>query len=208
MASSIELAQGDPQLIAAIQRSRQLLGRKALMAAAASALPVPGLDWAADAALLSRLVPQISAEFGLSVTQIENLAPHKRERIQQAATAAGALLVGKLITRELLITLARHAGLRITAKQITKYVPLAGQLVSAALGYAALRSLGELHIKDCVRVAQAAQLVLPAPASSAGVRHSALHAAPPITAPEAPKTRAATPGLLQRTWGKLRPRAD
>ena len=51
MPSSIELANGDPRLIAAIRRSRQLLGRKALMAAAASAIPLPGLDWAADAAL-------------------------------------------------------------------------------------------------------------------------------------------------------------
>jgi uncharacterized protein (DUF697 family) len=165
MPSALELAHGDPQLIAAIQRSRRLLGRKALMAAAASAVPIPGVDWAADAALLARMVPQISAEFGLSVTQIEGLTPHQRERIQKAASAVGALVVGKLLTRELLIALARHAGIRLTAKQATKYVPIAGQLVSAALGYAALRALGELHIKDCVRVAHAVQHGLPAPAT-------------------------------------------
>ena len=164
MPSALELARGDPQLIAAIQRSRRMLGRKALIAAAASAVPIPGLDWAADAALLARLIPRISAEFGLSVTQIEGLAPHQRERIQKAATAAGALLVGKLVTRELLIKLARHAGIRMTAKQATKYVPIAGQLVSAAIGYAALRALGELHIRDCVQVAQSVRHVLPPPA--------------------------------------------
>ncbi|MGK6306448.1 hypothetical protein [Variovorax sp. DT-64] len=145
MPSALELARGDPQLIAAIQRSRRMLGRKALMAAAASAVPIPGVDWAADAALLSRLIPRISAEFGLSVAQIEGLAPHQRERIQKAAAAAGALLVGKLMTRELLIKLARHAGIRLTAKQAAKYVPIAGQLVSAAIGYTALRALGELQ---------------------------------------------------------------
>jgi hypothetical protein len=31
------------------------------------------------------------------------------------------------------------------------------------VGYAAIRYLGEQHIKDCVRVAQQAQLALPAP---------------------------------------------
>lgn len=163
MPSAIDLAEGDEALIAAIRRSRRLIGRKALMAAAASAVPVPGLDWAADAALLTRLVPQISHEFGLSLTQIDRMAPHRRERVQKAATAMGALLVGKLVTQELLIKLARHAGIRLTAKQATKYVPLAGQVVSAALGYAALRTLGEQHIKDCVRVARAAQHLLPAP---------------------------------------------
>lgn len=193
MPSSIELAQGDPRLIAAIRRSRRLLGRKALLAAAASAIPLPGLDWAADAALLSRLIPQISAQFGLSVTQLEHLEPHKRERVQKAATAVGALLVGKLMTRELLMALARRAGLRLTAQQLTKYVPLAGQIVSAALGYAALRALGELHIRDCVRVAQAAQLLLPAPDASAAE----------LARPPASKTRS----LLQGAWQRLRPPA-
>ena len=163
MPSAIELAQGDPALIAAVVRSRKLIARKAMLAAAASAVPLPGVDWAADAALLSRLVPQISSEFGLSVTQIDRLAPHNRERIQKAATTVGALLVGRLVTRDLLITLAKHAGMRLSAKQATKYVPLAGQAISAALGYAALRALGEQHIKDCVNVARTAQHLLPAP---------------------------------------------
>lgn len=186
MPTSIELAQGDPQLIAAIRRSRRLLGRNALMSAAASAVPLPGLDWAADAALLTRLVPKISAEFGLSVTQIERLAPHRREQVQKAATAAGALLVGRLVTRDLLIALARHAGVRLTTKQATKYVPIAGQAVSAVLGYAALRALGELHIKDCVLVARSVRHVLPPPEAG----NAAQIAAPPKAAsPRRPWTR-------------------
>ena len=40
---------------------------------------------------------------------------------------------------------------------------LAGQLVSAALGYAALRALGEQHIKDCVRVSATLALAPPEP---------------------------------------------
>ncbi|MBC7395146.1 uncharacterized protein (DUF697 family) [Variovorax sp. GrIS 2.14] len=173
MPSALELAKGNADLIAAVQRSRRLLARKALLAAAASAVPLPGVDWAADAALLSRLVPQISAEFGLSVTQIENLAPHKRERIQKAAAAVGALLIGRLVTRDLLLLLARHAGMRLTIKQATKYVPLAGQIVSAALGYAALRALGEQHIKDCVKVALSVQHLLPP--SSRGTLQSTIN---------------------------------
>jgi len=163
MSSAIELAQGDPQLIAAIRRSRRLLGRKAMMAAAVGAVPIPGIDWAADAALLARVVPQISNEFGLSVTQVERLAPQERERIRKAAATVGALLVGRLLTRDLLVALARHAGVKLTAGQAARFIPLAGQMVSAALSYAALRALGELHIKDCVRVAQAVRHQLPPP---------------------------------------------
>jgi hypothetical protein len=59
----------------------------------------------------------------------------------------------------------KTVGIRLTAAQAAKYVPLAGQAASAALNYTALRWLGEQHIKDCIRVVQEAKLALPAPAS-------------------------------------------
>ena len=91
----------------------------------------------------------------------------RRERIQKPATTVGALLVGRLVTRDLLLRLAKHAGVRLTAKQATKYVPIAWQRVSGALGYAALRALGEQHIKDCVRVSTTLALAPPEPHASA-----------------------------------------
>ena len=188
MPSAIELAQGDPQLIAAIRRSRRLLSRKALVAAAVGAVPIPGLDWAADATLLSRVIPQISAEFGLSVTQLDRLAPYDRERIQKAAAAVGALLVGRIVTRELLISLARQAGIRLTAQQAAKFVPLVGQVVSASLSFAALRTLGELHIRDCVKVAQSVRHLLPSPANDTGPR----------------RPGAARPGRLAGAWSRFK----
>jgi hypothetical protein len=78
----------------------------------------------------------------------------------------GSVLVGKLITRDMVLRMAKTVGMRMTTKQAAKYVPLAGQAMAAVMGYTALRYLGEEHIKDCVRVAQAAQLALPAPRSS------------------------------------------
>ena len=151
-----ELAQGDAQVLAAIHRSARLLHRRALVAAAASGLPIPGVDWAVDAALLSRLVPEINAEFGLTQHQLDQLPPHKREQVQKAVGVVGSMLIGKLITKDLVLAAARHVGLRLTLKQATKYVPVAGQAVSALIGYAAIRYLGNAHIRDCVRVAVAA----------------------------------------------------
>lgn len=163
MPTSLQMAAGNPALAAAVQRSRQLLHRRALAAAAASAVPVPGLDWAVDAALLSRLLPQISAEFGLSAAQLDQLDPGKREQVQKAVGLVGSVLIGRLITHELLIRATQKIGVRLTAKQVAKYVPIAGQAVAATLGYATLRYLGEQHLRDCVRVCQEAQLQLPAP---------------------------------------------
>ena len=161
--SATSLAQGDASYMAAIMRARQMLNRRALVAAAAGIVPVPGLDWAVDAALLSRLLPKINQEFGLSPEQLARLEPAKRERVQKAIAMVGTLLIGKFITRDLVIKAAKMVGMRMTAAQAAKFVPLAGQAVSAIMGYAALRYVGEEHIKDCVRVAQKAQLLLPAP---------------------------------------------
>lgn len=165
MPTSFQMAAGNPALQAAVQRSRQLLHRRALVAAAASAMPIPGLDWAVDAALLSRLLPQINTEFGLSAQQIDQLDPQKREQVQKAVSLVGSVLIGKLVTRELVLRATQSVGVRLTTKQVAKYVPLAGQAVAAGIGYATLRFLGEQHLRDCVRVVQEAQLQLPAPAS-------------------------------------------
>lgn len=140
------------------KRARRLLRRKALLAAAASAVPIPGLDWAVDAALLSRLLPQINAEFGLSAEQIDALDPKKREQVQKAVTMVGSLVIGRLVTRDLALKAARALGLRMTTRQLSKYVPFAGQAMAAALGYATLVALGEKHIQDCIEVATLSQV--------------------------------------------------
>ena len=146
---------------AAAQRSRKLLKQRALISAAASTIPVPGLDWAADAALLSRLYPRINAEFGLTPEQLDSLTPGKREQVQKAIAMVGSVLIGKLITRDMVLRLTRMVGMRLSTKQAAKYVPLAGQAAAAALGYATLCYLGERHIQDCIRVVEQSQLDIP-----------------------------------------------
>lgn len=152
---TLSLTHGQADLQRAVLNSRRLLKKRALWAAAAAALPVPGLDFVVDAALLSRLIPQISHEFGLSSVQLDRLSPDRRDKVQQAITVVGALLIGRFLSVELLLTLAAKVGLRLTAAQAARYLPLVGQSLSAAMGYAAIRVLGEQHIRECVLVRQA-----------------------------------------------------
>ena len=160
MPTALHLAADDAALEAAVKRSRKLLNKRALIAAVASAVPVPGLDWAVDAALLSRLIPQINKEFGLAPEQIDQLDPKKREQVQKAVAMVGSVLIGKFIGRDLIIKATTKIGTRLATKQVAKYVPLAGQIVAATVGYAAIRYFGEEHMKDCIRVAKQAQLRL------------------------------------------------
>lgn len=162
MATSLQLAGGDPALLAAVQRARKLLNRRALAGAAAGVVPVPGIEWLVDAALLSRLIPAISEEFGLSAEQLDRLPARKRGQVEKAVSVVGSMVIGKFITRDLVLRMAASVGRRMTVKQAAKYVPLAGQAISALIGYAAIRYLGEQHIRDCVEVCRAAHLKLPA----------------------------------------------
>ena len=167
MPTALHMAAGDPvnsaALEAAVKRSRKLLNKRALVAAAASAVPVPGLDWAVDAALLSKLIPEINKEFGLTPAQLDQLDPKKRDQVQKAVAMVGSVLIGKFISRDLVLKAATKIGVRLSTKQLAKYVPFAGQIVAAAVGYAAIRYFGEEHMKDCIRVARSAQLALPHP---------------------------------------------
>ncbi len=161
MPTALNMAADDAAMQAAVKRSRKLLHKRALLAGAVSAVPVPGLDWAVDAAMLSKLIPEINKEFGLTPQQLDGLNPKKREQVQKAVTMVGSVLIGKLISRDLVIAAATKIGMRLSTKQLAKYVPFAGQIVAATVGYAAIRYLGEEHMKDCIRVAQQAQLDVP-----------------------------------------------
>ena len=161
MPTALSMAADDANMQAAVKRSRKLLHKRALLAGAVSAVPVPGLDWAVDAAMLAKLIPEINKEFGLTPQQLDSLNPKKREQVQKAVTMVGSVLIGKLISRDLVIAAATKIGMRLTTKQLAKYIPFAGQIVAATVGYAAIRYLGEEHMKDCIRVAQQAQLDVP-----------------------------------------------
>ena len=149
----------DLQAVAA--RCRKKVSKRALLAAGVAMVPLPGLDWATDLGILMRLLPQISAEFGLTPEQVERLSPDRRIVVYKVISATGGMLVGKLITRELVLSLVKMVGVRLTTQQAAKFVPLAGQAVSAALTYSALRYVCEQHIQQCLAVAR--QLQLPAP---------------------------------------------
>ena len=156
-------AAGD-DLQAIAKRCRQRVGRRALFAAGVAMVPVPGLDWLTDIGLRMTLLPEISAAFGLSPAQVERLAPDRRVVVYKAISAGGGLLVGKVVTRELVLRVVSMVGVRLSTQQAAKFVPIAGQAVSAALTYSALRFVCEQHIRQCLDVAR--QLRLPAPSQA------------------------------------------
>ncbi len=156
-----------PDALAAIaKRCRQRVRQRALLAAGVAMVPIPGIDWVTDIGVLVRLLPEISAAFGLSPQQVERLAPDRRLVVYKTISAGGSMVLGRLVTRELVLMLLKTVGVRLSAQQATKYLPVAGQVASAALTFSALRYVCEQHIRQCEAVAR--QLALPAPAAAPG----------------------------------------
>jgi uncharacterized protein YpuA (DUF1002 family) len=69
--------------------------------------------------------------------------------------AFGGAMVGRIVSREMILRALRVVGVRLTTRQAARVVPVAGQAAAAALSYWAMRYVGEKHIEDCVRVVDA-----------------------------------------------------
>ncbi|UGQ49314.1 hypothetical protein [Massilia endophytica] len=136
------------------ERCRRLVRRRATMSAGLAAVPIPGMDVISDLRLFTQLIEDVNREFGLTPEQIDRLQPKFRLIAYEAAMGVGSMLVGKIVTREVVLKLIRRSGVKLLAKQASKVVPLAGQAASAAIGFFAFRQIGYQHVDACARVAQ------------------------------------------------------
>ena len=135
------------------KKCRRLAIRRAAMSAGVSALPIPGLDIATDLTFLARVIHDINVEFGLSPEQIERLQPKMRLIAYEAMVGMGGLLVGRLVTREVVAHLLARSGLKMLVQHAAKIVPVAGQIVSVSIGFVTFRAVANQHIDACVAVA-------------------------------------------------------
>lgn len=147
-----------PATGAEIERAREtcrkLVRKRAAVSAGVAAVPLPGVDVLSDLATFSLLIEEVNRAFGLTPEQIERLQPRLRIVAYEAAAAIGGMLVGKVITRELVLRLFKKSGIKLAAKSVARFVPFAGQLASAAIGYALFQKMGYQHVDACVKVAQ------------------------------------------------------
>ena len=98
------------------KQCRRLVTKRALMAAGVAAIPLPGIDWVTDIGVLMKLIPEINAAFGLTPEQVERLAPDRQVVVYKAISAGGGMLVGRLVTRELVIKVLKMIGVRLTTQ--------------------------------------------------------------------------------------------
>jgi uncharacterized protein (DUF697 family) len=137
---------------------RVMLRQRALLTAAASVVPVPGLGAAVDVALMARLMEDINHAFGLSAHQLRLLPQSRRTLAYNAIGATGNFVIGKLVTSTVVLQAFKLLGAGAAARQVSRFVPVVGQVASATLGYWLTYKLGQQHIDDCLRLARQLQL--------------------------------------------------
>ena len=136
------------------ERCRRLVLRRAVISAGVSAVPIPGVDVMSDLSLFALLINDINKEFGLTPEQIERLQPRLRLIAYEAAVGVGGMMVGRLVTRELMVQVFKRTGMSMFARTASKVVPIAGQIASAAIGFTVFRAMGYQHVDACVAVTQ------------------------------------------------------
>ena len=131
-----------------------LVKKRAKYSAGAAVVPVPFLDVAIDAGLLTSLLPEISERFGLieereSAIDLESRDVHWKELKNRAVDFAGLMA-----TRGVVKKTVQGFGGRIVAKQVTKFIPLGGQMVAANMGYMIFKKIAFDHINECYKLAK------------------------------------------------------
>ncbi|MGM1021090.1 MAG: hypothetical protein ACQEXV_11210 [Bacillota bacterium] len=133
---------------------RSMVTKRATASGGAVLVPVPGADVLADVGILMQLLPAINGKFGLSEKQLNGLDAETKSMVYGFITSIGSKLIGRIITREVIVQILQKMGVRIAAKQVSKFVPLLGQGLAAAIGFTAMRTIGNRHVEQCYEVAK------------------------------------------------------
>lgn len=126
--------------------------RRALLGAVTSLIPVPGIDLATDLALLTRVIERINRHFGLDEAQIGQYSRQRQALVYRLLASAGGTLAARLTTQQLIVRIVRLTGIRLTAMEAVRLVPVAGQIVAAGIGYWSVNTVAMRHIAHCERI--------------------------------------------------------
>src|SRR5690606_4583034 len=135
----------------------ELTKKRAYYSAGAAVIPVPFMDVVIDVGILSQLIPEINARFGLSPDQISVYDPKTRQIHWQELRKRGVEFSGLVVARTAVKKSLNNVAAKVIIKQVTKFIPLGGQLVAASLGYFVMKKIADAHVQDCYRTAKSIQ---------------------------------------------------
>ncbi len=134
-----------------------LIKKRAYMSAGAAIIPIPFLDVVIDVGILSQLIPEINARFGLAPEQISVFDPTTKEIHWTELRKRGVEFSGLVVARTAIKKSLNNIATKVITKQVTKFIPLGGQLVAAILGYIVMKKVAEAHVDESYKLAKSIQ---------------------------------------------------
>lgn len=132
----------------------ELTKKRAYYSAGAAIIPVPFMDVVIDIGILSQLIPEINARFGLAPDQISVYDPKTRQVHWNELRKRGVEFSGLVVARTAVKKSLNNVAAKVITKQVTKFIPLGGQLIAASLGYFVMKKIAETHVEESYRLAK------------------------------------------------------
>lgn len=136
------------------QQSLELIKKRAYISAGAAVVPIPFLDVLVDLGVLSVLLPEINAKFGLSEKHMPIYNPQSKQIYWKALAKRGFQLSSFVAARTIAKQSINGVVSKLITKQVTKFVPLGGSLVAGTLGYVLMKKIAETHVEECYQTAK------------------------------------------------------
>lgn len=134
-----------------------LMKKRAYISAGVSAIPVPLLDVAIDAGMLTQLLPEISIKFGLEKEKMAAINFETHDIHWREVGSRSLAFAGLVATRGVTRLSIRGLGTRLISRQVVKFIPLGGSIIAASMGYFVFKKITTDHINECYKVAKELQ---------------------------------------------------
>ena len=135
----------------------ELVKKRAYCSAGAAIIPVPFLDVVIDVGILSQLIPEVNARFGLAPEQISVYDPETKKVHWHELRKRGIEFSGLVVARTTAKKSLNNVLAKVITKQVSKFIPLGGQIIAESLGYIVMKKIAEAHVEDCYKIAKGIQ---------------------------------------------------
>lgn len=136
----------------------ELTKKRAYLSAGAAIVPIPFFDVVIDVGILTVLLPEINRNFGLDENHVSVFDPKTRQIQWEELRKRGVQFSGLMVARTGVKKSLNGFVSRMLTKQVTKFIPLGGQIISASLGYIVFKKIAQAHVEDCYKLAKQLQL--------------------------------------------------
>ena len=96
----------------------------------------------------------MNARFGLAPEQISVYDPETKQVHWHELRKRGVEFSGLVIARTAVKSSFNNVAAKVITKQVTKFIPLGGQIIAASLGYMVMKKVAAAHVEDCYRLAK------------------------------------------------------